>query len=222
MVARTAGGREVAGSSPVTPTRFLWSVRVQPEARIYVVVDIETNGPVPGLYSMLSLGAVATTTDGEVSSFYQNLELLPEAEEDPNVMAWWRGQPKAWEEARRNPQPPQKVMKGFSDWVASLNAQPDFVASPIGFDYAMVSWYLRRFTGKDPFTSQSGTPRTLDLKSFIAGRYRLDLKAAAPKRMPKRLLVGAPDHTHNALDDARRLAVLLRNILNDSSDTISP
>jgi len=32
---------------------------------IYVSIDIEADGPIPGPYSMLSIGAVAFTPEGE-------------------------------------------------------------------------------------------------------------------------------------------------------------
>ena len=62
--------------------------------QIYIVVDIETNGPVAGLYSMLSLAAVATTRDKEISTFYQKLVPLANASRSQSTMDWWKTQPK--------------------------------------------------------------------------------------------------------------------------------
>ena len=70
----------------------------------YVSIDIEADGPVPGLNSMLSLGAAAFTGDGAlVDTFSANLEALPEAHEDPKTMRWWAEQPEAWARAARRP-----------------------------------------------------------------------------------------------------------------------
>ena len=67
----------------------------------YVSIDIEADGPAPGLNSMLSLGAAAFTSDGALAqTFSANLEPLPEAHEDERTMRWWASQPAAWEACR--------------------------------------------------------------------------------------------------------------------------
>src|SRR3989344_580765 len=136
---------------------------------IYVVVDIETDGSVPGLYSMLSMAAVATSPDKEFSTFYRKLTPLEGAKQDPRVMEWWKTQPEAWQEATKEAQNPELVISDFCNWLSSLKATPVFVAHPVGFDYAFVSWYLWKFAGKDPFTTHTGASKTLDLSSYISG-----------------------------------------------------
>lgn len=49
------------------------------DSQIFIVVDIEADGPAVGLNSMLSLAAVATTEKEEVSRFYRKLATLPNA-----------------------------------------------------------------------------------------------------------------------------------------------
>ena len=62
----------------------------------YISVDIEADGPVPGLHSMLSLGAAAYNAWGQcVGKFSANLETLPDATTDERTMAWWATQPEA-------------------------------------------------------------------------------------------------------------------------------
>ena len=47
----------------------------------YVSIDIEADGPVPGLHSMLSLGAAAFTSEGVLGdTFSVNLESAPRDE----------------------------------------------------------------------------------------------------------------------------------------------
>ena len=56
----------------------------------YIVTDIEADGPVPGLYSMISLAAAAVDEKGEVlSTFFENLLPLPTAAQHPDTMRWW-------------------------------------------------------------------------------------------------------------------------------------
>ena len=53
----------------------------------YVSVDVETDGPIPGVHSMLSLGAAAFDAEWSPRGTWSaNLEPLPEAAEDPRTM----------------------------------------------------------------------------------------------------------------------------------------
>lgn len=63
---------------------------------VYVYMDVETDGPIPGPHSILSIGSAAYLLDKTlVSTFSANLELLPGASRDPRTMQWWRTQPEA-------------------------------------------------------------------------------------------------------------------------------
>ncbi len=54
---------------------------------IYVSTDIETDGPVPGLNSMLSIGSAAFFADKTlIDTFTANLETLPEAKPNAETM----------------------------------------------------------------------------------------------------------------------------------------
>lgn len=68
---------------------------------IYVSTDIETDGPIPGRHSILSLGSAAYTADKQlVGTFSANLNTLPGATPDPITTAWWATQPEAWAACR--------------------------------------------------------------------------------------------------------------------------
>lgn len=180
---------------------------------IYIVVDIEADGPVPGLYSMLSLGAVATTAEEEISTFYRTIQPLENAGQHEIQMKWWRTQPGAWKEVTKNIQNPETVVKEFLEWVKSFNKKPVFVAHPVGYDYMFVRWYLWKFVNEDPFTNETGAPQTLDIRSFVSGRFSYMLKDSSRSKLPESFLEGAPEHSHHALDDAKIVAAILRNSL---------
>ena len=60
---------------------------------IYVVTDIEADGPTPGRNSMLSFASVAVTAGPEIADEFQAvLTPLADAEADPTTMAWFRTQ----------------------------------------------------------------------------------------------------------------------------------
>jgi len=63
---------------------------------IYVSTDVETDGPIPGPYSLLSFASAAYRANKMlVSTFTANLETLPGAVSHPQTMEWWRERPDA-------------------------------------------------------------------------------------------------------------------------------
>ncbi len=81
---------------------------------IYISTDIEADGPIPGPYSMLSLGSAAFTADKQLlGTFSVNLETLPGATAHPEAAAWWATQPAAWAACRVDPQPPELAMERY-------------------------------------------------------------------------------------------------------------
>ena len=183
------------------------------DSQIFIVVDIEADGPAVGLHSMLSLAAVATTAKNEVSQFYRKLTTLPDTHPDPATSAWWKQNPEAHTEATSDPLPPGEVMTEFYDWVITLGHEAIFVANPVGLDYTFVSWYLARFAPGNPFKNEKNSIRALDIKSYVAGKYGVTFEKAGRVHWPDEVTKGMPEHTHNALDDAKGYAAALRNLL---------
>ncbi len=179
----------------------------------YISVDVETDGPIPGPNSMLSLGAAAFDSDGAmVETFSVNLETLPDARPDPDTAKWWKTQPKEVQDAaRKNPQIPALAMVQFSDWVNSQEGLPVFVGYPAGFDFLFVYWYLIRFVGKSPFSFSA-----LDIKTFAMAQLKIGYRQTTKRRMPKRWFKDLPPHTHKAVDDAIEQGHLFMNILREN------
>ena len=100
-------------------------------ATIYISCDVETDGPAPGLNSMLSIGCAAFDKNGKmISTFSANLEELEGSSADEDTAAWWLTQPEAWKACRENTYPPKEVMVRLNDWVLDLGGRPVFVAYP--------------------------------------------------------------------------------------------
>jgi hypothetical protein len=166
-------------------------------SEIYVSVDVETDGPIPGPHSLLSLGAAAFNAQGELLATHSvNLQLLEGADGHPETMAWWASQPDAWAAARRDAQPPAQAMAAFAAWLRSLPGKPVFVGYPVAFDFLFVHWYLVRFTGGSPFSHSA-----LDIKTYAMALLRTPFRESTKRRMPRRWFSREP-HTHVALDDA--------------------
>lgn len=181
--------------------------------QIYIIVDIELNGLIPGEHSMLSIGAVASTADKEVGSFYKKLQPLDDLSADLETMDWWKTQPEAWQEVNTDAQPANAVIEAFREWVKSFGKSPVFVASPLILDYPFIKWYLHRFGGEQLFEDFEPVQRTLDLASFTAGKLNIPLAKARRMQLPPEITQGMPGHSHKAIDDARGYGVILRNVL---------
>lgn len=184
---------------------------VNKQTEIYLSVDIEADGPIPGPYSMLSIGAVAYTEDGEAIDEYSvNLETLPEAKAHPRMTAWWQQFPQAWEACRKNPRKPKQVMNEFADWVEGLPGTPIFVAWPATWDFMWIYWYLIQFTDRRPFSEHG-----IDMRSYAMGMRKTPFRRSGKHYLPKRWFSEHP-HTHIALDDAKEQGELFINMVKEN------
>jgi hypothetical protein len=178
---------------------------------IYVSTDVEADGPIPGPYSMLSLGSAAYRADKTlVATYSANLETLPDATTHPTTMEWWETQPEAWAACHTGCRRPEEVMPEYAAWVEGLPGTPVFVGYPVAFDFMFVYWYLMRFAGRSPF-SFSG----LDVKTFAMALLGKGYSATTKRAMPRRWFDDLP-HTHVALDDAIGQGALFCNMLAES------
>jgi DNA polymerase III epsilon subunit-like protein len=147
----------------------------------YVMVDIEADGPIPGDYSMVALGAIVVepALDRVFSARLAPISdrWVPEA---LAVSGFSREQTLGFED-------PKTVMQRFAAW---LPPRPTFIADNNGFDWMFVCWYFHHFTGKNPFGFSSQNLGSL-YKGFVK-----DAKASF-KHLRR------TKHTHDPVDDAR-------------------
>lgn len=173
-----------------------------------VSTDIETDGPTPGLSSMLSIGAaVYDASKALITSFSANLETLPGAECHPVTWRWWQTQPDTWAACRRDLESPLAAMDRYLEWLGGLPGEPVFVAYPATFDFAFVACYLMRFTGQNPFGFAG-----LDIKSYAMALTGEGFGRTTRGQLPQQLFDELP-HTHIALDDAKEQGALFCNLL---------
>ncbi len=183
---------------------------------IYVSTDVEVDGPIPGPYSLLSLGSAAYTGAGLLlATFSANLTPLPEARQDPATMAWWAQNPAAWAACRVNPQPPATVMNDYVAWLKALPGVPIFVGYPAAFDFMFVYWYLLHFVGESPFAR-----RALDVRTFAMAQLQQPYLAVGREQLPAHY---RPDqsHTHQAIDDALEQGAIFCKLLQENLQTQS-
>ena len=180
----------------------------------YVSVDIEADGPIPGAYSMLSLGAAAFDSEGKLhDTWTANLEQLPDASEHPRTMRWWAAHSDAWEAARANPREPEATITEFVAWAEGLRSSvgwPVAVAFPAAFDAMWVEWYCHRYVGASPFRR-----RCVDLRTLVMVAAGAGYREAGKTSMPQHWRAGTGTHSHLALDDATEQGRLFFRIVRE-------
>lgn len=155
----------------------------------FFVVDVEADGPVPGIYSMLSIGVVALTSESirYCPGFYK--ELRPQTSNFVREAMDVNGLDR--DKLMIEGLDPRVVMPAFAAWINSNSTgRPIFISDNNGFDFAFVNYYFHRFYGENPFGWSSRR-----MGDLWCG-YQNDTYAPW-KHMRK------TKHTHNALDDAK-------------------
>lgn len=184
----------------------------------YFSVDIECNGPVPGLYDMVSIGIVAVQPDAEGAlqigpSLY--LELKPEAPRvDPHAE---KIHGLTLEHLHANGLPRRVVMEQIRDWVKAhtvAGTKPVFVGHNAPFDWSFVSWCYAAEELPNPFGYKA-----LDTKALATGKLHLHWFDSSKEVLHERLGIVAEDMNlkHRADYDAAYQADLLIRLLNFSS-----
>jgi hypothetical protein len=101
----------------------------------YIMVDIESDGPIPGDYSMICFGAVLVES-ALSRTFYGQLRPISER---------WI--------------PEALAVSGFTREQAWLSEhagdRPMFISDNNGFDWQFINWYFHHFTGSNPFGHSS-------------------------------------------------------------------
>ena len=177
-------------------------------------IDIEANGPVPGLYDMVSLGATVVYSDEQHDlhlgdDFY--MELKPVAPRFDARAAAVHGLDQS-----------QLAIHGLSRveaaahlaaWVQSQtrpDTEPVFVGHNAPFDWSHVAYLYAEVEAPNPFGYKA-----LDTKAFSAGVLNLHWLDTGKEILFERLGLPPEDRSqkHRADYDARVQAELLRALL---------
>jgi uncharacterized protein YhfF len=185
---------------------------------IFIVTDIESDGPTPLHNSMLSFASVAIEADGtRHGEFEAQLLQRPDRSTNETTMAWWETQPEAWAAATATAEDPAVVMPRFADWVEGLPGPKVFVAAPMIFDGLWMDHYLDEFAGtralSGPFKGRQifrgGGVCLYTMAGTLRGAPYLDWGMS---KLPAEFY-GNIAHTHKAIDDARGFANVLLELL---------
>ncbi|MEJ5054699.1 3'-5' exonuclease [Sphingobacterium sp. MYb382] len=152
--------------------------------KIYIVVDIETDGPVIGKNSIVCFGAVVLE-NGLYNTFYGKIKPLTEYynEEALAISGFTRKEHESFES-------PLQVMKRFNDWISKLKGRPILISDNNQFDGAWINYYFHTFLGRNPFGFSS--KRIGDIYHGFLNDSKYNWKQHRKTK-----------HTHNPVDDAK-------------------
>lgn len=207
----TVGTSSKRDSLELENERPRWSSKVD----AYFSADVETDGPIPGPYSMLSFAIVyAGTFDGADfrrpgsydQNFYRELKPISDAFEPDALRVNGLNRQRLCLEGDS----PEQAMTEAARWVRKIagSAQPILVAYPLSFDWTWLYWYFIRYsTDGSPFDYS----KCFDIKTAVAVKAGIPIAEAGRSRIHPLLRSSRP-HTHHAIDDAISQAEIFANV----------
>jgi hypothetical protein len=150
-----------------------------------IMVDVESDGPIPADYSMTCFGAVVVEPTLQ-RSFYARLTPISEKwiPEALAISGFSREETLGFSD-------PAQVMQDFERWIAQeAGCRPFFVSDNNGFDWQFINWYFWHFLGRNPFGHSS-----TNLGSLYKGVVKDMLQNFKHLRRT--------EHTHDPVDDAK-------------------
>lgn len=181
----------------------------------YFSADVETDGPIPGPFSILSFALVyAGSFDGKhferpsdyQRTFYKELRPISNTFEPEALRVNGLDRNRLCLEGAA----PECAMTEASRWINEItgSARPVLVAYPLSFDWTWLYWYFIRFSAEgSPFNHS----RCFDIKTAIAVKAHIPISEAGRPKLFSFLRPNR-EHTHNALDDATEQAEIFANV----------
>jgi hypothetical protein len=152
-----------------------------------IVVDVEADGPCPGMFSMVCFGAVLVDKEGLLDKTFYG-QTAPIAKKFfPDALAVSGFDRKQHESFPS----PVETMHAFNDWLTSLGTgNKIFISDNPAFDWQFINYYFHAYVGKNPFGFSA---------QRIGDKFHGFFNDPYYKWKKHRIT----NHTHNPVDDAR-------------------
>lgn len=176
----------------------------------FVSVDVETAGPYPERYPLLSIGACLVDDPAQAFS----VELKP-LKRDAQQLAL-QATRLSMEKLAVDGTEPAKAMRQLAGWIRKVvphGHQPIMVAFNAPFDWPFINHYFFEYVGENPLGHNA-----IDIKAFYMGLIGCAWEETSMFYLSPRFLSGQQS-PGDALADARRQAELFRKLLNQARST---
>jgi len=175
----------------------------------YISIDVETAGPNPSTYSLLSIGA-CTLFDPQETFYVElrpfNENMVPEALMVSGL---------DWEQLKKMGRSPKEAMSQFAQWTGKntpKGSEPIFLAFNAPFDWMFIADYFHRYLGHNPFGHKA-----LDIKAFYMGLRGVPWEDTGMRHVSQHYLENQ-NLTHHALQDALDQARIFRKMLAEAEN----
>ncbi len=151
----------------------------------YIVVDVEADGQIPGINSMVCFGAIIVEPSLS-KTFYGKVKPISKTyiKDALAVSGFTRDEHEKFDDV-------EVVMKDFFTWVKSNSkGHPIFITDNPAFDFAYMNYYFHVYCGSNPFGFSAR--RIGDLYCGLVKDSRAQWKHLRKTK-----------HTHNPVDDAK-------------------
>ena len=178
---------------------------------VFVSVDVETAGPNPSQYSLLTIGACSLVESPH--TFYVELKPLNDKITSESYASHRLDMKRLAERGT----PPAKAMADFDAWLSELASEGQklfFLSFNAPFDWMFVNDYFHRFIGRNPFGKSA-----LDIKSFYMGLTGVPWSETSMHYIGPRYLRDQ-QMTHHALRDAMDQAEIFVKMLAEARGTL--
>lgn len=151
----------------------------------WFVVDVEADGQVPGLYSMVSFGVVRVDENLD-KTFYGQVKPITDTwdERALSISGFSREEHEQFDD-------PSYVMLELDTWLmVNSKGRPVMLSDNIAFDWQFINYYFHRYLGRNPFG--------------YSGRRIGDMYCGMMKdSFAKWKHLRKTKHTHHPVDDAK-------------------
>ena len=153
----------------------------------YIVVDVESDGGLLMINSMVCFGAVLIGKNGELDKTFYGKTAPISTNYDPEALAisgFTREEHESFND-------PALVMQNFHAWIIENSiGKPVLVSDNNGYDASWINWYFLIYRGENPFGWSSRRIGDMFCGFFNDGKYQW-------KKHRK------TKHTHHPVDDAK-------------------
>jgi DNA polymerase III epsilon subunit-like protein len=176
-----------------------WPGWIRKDINRMVSVDVETAGPNPADYALLSIGAC--TLGSPRKEFY--VELQPttmKADEQASEIHQLD-----LDQLSKTGQAPNRAMQLMANWLTEeipSESPPLFLGFNAPFDWMFICDYFQRFLGHNPFGHSA-----IDIRSFYMGLSQVEWENTRMAQISTKAL------KHNALEDACDQAELFKRMI---------
>lgn len=165
----------------------------------YVVVDVESDGPLLGVNSMVCFGAVIVDAEHKLDKTFYGRTAPISPTFDPEALSisgFSRAEHEGFED-------PKTTMIKFAAWLKEnvKGGNPVLLSDNNSYDASWINWYFLTYLGSNPFGWSSRR-----ISDMFCGFYKKSNYRWKKHRVTK--------HTHNPVDDAKGNAEALIYLIN--------